>query len=153
MVWYHHSKKEIIELQDKDCKDVTSKTKLKPRGFWLSYNNDWEDWERNNENLDRYKFKYRITFKKSINVLKIDTLEDLYEFNEKYRIKDKLIKNILIIDWEKVCNDYDGIFFMNYEKIMKDEFISDTWFETLSVSSACIFRPSLVVSKIIQEQF
>lgn len=151
MVWYHHSKKEITELHDIDCKDVVSKNKPKPRGFWLSYNNDWEDWERNNENLDRYKFKYRTTFKKNINVLKIDTLEDLYDFNEKYRIKGKLVKNILIIDWKKVCNDYDGIFFNNYDKLMKDDFIEDSWYETLSVSSVCIFKPSKVISKLIEE--
>ena len=59
------------------------------------------------------------------------------------------------INWEKVCKDYDGIFFMNYRKILDDESVEYgdefIWYNMLDVSSACIFRPSKVISKLIEE--
>ncbi len=159
MVWYHLSEKKITELYDITCKVAGSSKKSKPRGLWLSYNNDWEEWNDTGEPgvfiVGNYKYKYKITLKKNINVLKIETVDELHSFNKKYGKKDKYIKSMVKINWEKVCKDYDGIFFMNYRKILDDESIEYNdefiWYNMLDVSSACIFRPSLVISKLIEE--
>jgi len=160
MVWYHLSEKKIIELYDIECKDANVKKHLKPRGLWLSYNNEWEKWNDTGEPgvfiVGDYKYKYRVTFRKNLNVLKIETLQDLYDFNKKYGSKDKHVKSIIRINWEKVCKDYDGIFFTNYNKIRQDESVEYNdefaWYYTLDVSSACIFRTSKVISKLIEEK-
>jgi hypothetical protein len=159
MVWHHLSEEKITEIYDIDCKVAASSKKLKPRGLWLSYNNEWEEWNDTGEPgvfiVGNYKYKYKVTLKKNLNVLKIETVEELYDFNKKYGKKDKVIKKMIRINWEKVCEDYDGIFFMNYRKILDDESVEYNdefiWYNMLDVSSACIFRPSLVVSKIIEE--
>jgi hypothetical protein len=157
MVWHHLSEKEIIELYDINCKEASSVRNLKSRGLWLSYNNEWEMWNDNGEEgIRHYKYKYRVTFRKNLNVLKIETLKDLYKFNKKYGSRDKIDKSIIRINWQKVCNDYDGIFFTNYDKIRNDESVEYndefSWYYTLDVSSACIFRPSKVISKLIEEK-
>ena len=159
MVWYHLSEKKITELYDIECKDVLIKKHLKPRGLWLSHNNDWEIWNDTGEPgvfiIGDYKYKYRVTFRKNLNVLKLENLEDIKSFNRKYGSKDKYIKSLIRIDWSKVCNDYDAIFFTNYDKIIKDDSVryadEFSWYYTLDVSSACIFRPSKVISKLIEE--
>lgn len=158
MVWHHLSEEKITELYDITCKVAASSKKSKPRGFWISYNNEWQEWNDDGDGgfiVGNYKYKYRVTFKKNLNVLKIETVDELYDFNKKYGKKDKVIKNMIRINWEKVCKDYDGIFFMNYRKILDDESVEYNdefiWYNMLDVSSACIFRPSLVISKLIEE--
>ena len=157
MPWYHLSKTLIIELYETNCQKQI-KNKMKPSGFWLSKNSEWEEWL--NENFESsstwgYNYKYKITLRKNINILKISTFEDLEIFNEKYGIIYKNTGHYFSADWKKVCDEYDGIFFENYEKIREYLWKNDltdiyTWYLSLDVTSACIFRPSLVISKLIQ---
>lgn len=93
MVWHHLSEEKITELYNIDCKDANISKNLKPRGLWLSYNNEWQEWNDTGEPggfmFGNYKYKYRVTFKKNINVLKIETVDELYDFNKKYGKKIK----------------------------------------------------------------
>jgi hypothetical protein len=157
MVWYHLSEKLIKDVYDIDCKKQT-KSYFKPFGFWISKNSEWETWL--NENFEGvstwgYKYKYKITFRRNINVLKILTFDDMKKFTEKYGVKYKGKNKYMSANWKKVCEDYDGIFFENYDKIRsylwKNELIDIySWYLSLDVNSACIFRPSEVISKITQ---
>ena len=62
------------------------------------------------------------------------------------------------INWEKVCKDYDAIFFTKFYQVLKNldktvdeiEFKKYDWYKYMDLNSACIFRPLLVVSKFIQ---
>jgi hypothetical protein len=145
MPWYHYSKKEIKELKNVEKqRNGTSK----PFGLWLSYNDEWENILTS---LSRYRtyYKYKVTFKKNINLCVIDSLESLEKFNKKY--KDKSFKFFVVIDWEKVAKEYDGIKFINYYKLKK-EFNDDfSWFSEVDINSICIWRPSKVLSKMILE--
>ena len=161
MTWYHLSKKSISEIYDVNCNRQSKTNKLKPSGFWLSKNSAWEEWINDNfESLSSwdYKYKYKVTFKKNINVLKISTFADLENFTQKYGIEYEKTGEYFSADWKKICEEYDGIFFENYEKIrgyLWDNNLTDIyiWYLSLDVSSACIFRPSRVISKLIQVPF
>jgi hypothetical protein len=109
MVWYHLSPKIINDVKDIDCKKQ-SKSHFKPFGFWLSKDSDWETWLNENSGSISswgYKYKYKITFRKNINVLKILTFSDLKKFTQKYGIKNKEMGHYKTADWKKVCEDYD----------------------------------------------
>ena len=148
MPYYQHSLKPIIEL--KDIEEQKFDNHYKPRGLWLSYNPI--EWEIKLSDMGRYGtyYKYKVTFKKDINLCVIDSLESLEKFNKKYKDKKRSIKINLIIDWNKVARDYDGIKFINYEKLKKE--FDDLWVYSVEFNSICIWRPSKVVSKMILEE-
>lgn len=174
MPWYHYSEKQIKELNDEESQSWD----MKPKGLWLSYNNDWEDWI-NREEMDwmkDYKYKYKVTLRKNTNICVIDSIEILEKFIELYEIGPIKVENsgdegfdltfkssdIYLIDWEKVSEDYDGIKFINYpkilgyiwrEKIMKskiNERFRWNWYLSVDINSMCIWRPSKVISKLIE---
>ena len=143
-MYYHYSNKELIfdELLVREQEEH-----YKPKGVWLSYENEWLDWcEREGFstcnlstcNIYRTKLKYD-------NLYVIKTLDDLITLNKKYPAEYS-------IDWKKLSSDYEGIVFENYYSIKKEllpnfNFCQNnlTWFLGIDVNSACIWNPKNVV--------
>lgn len=116
---------------------------MKPVGFWFSKNYEWIEWCESEgcicsrESALTYKLDINFT-----NVLVIDTIEKLFWLKSKYGI----VKNI---DWDKVSNDYDGIYFDNYYEIKSHLrtnrlFNEYLWYFGIDVNSGCIFNCRII---------
>ncbi len=170
MVWIHTSRSRIDSLLDDAASNNCAKQHkymMKPAGLWLGYGNSWLNWQKIEmpEWYDSIKFIYKMNFMKDINVLTINSLEDLNNFIDTYgyTFKQNSFKTNLI-DWKKVCEKYDGIIFKNFDKIKEKiypPFMMDynqfrkayelywekySWYSFIDIDSACIFRPSQVIS-------
>jgi hypothetical protein len=170
MVWIHYSKKSIEKLLDDDtC--IYQQLEFKPEGLWLSKDSEWLEYAKIElpERFKNINYIYKISIKKNSNLLKISSFKDLEIFQDKYMIKTdwtsipnfwditKYESSLYLINWIKVCQDYDGIIFTNYKKILekiieisknnKHNMTKFLWYHSLDINSACIFRPSKIVSK------
>ena len=170
MVWIHYSKKPIEKLlNDDSC--IYQTLEFKPEGLWLSKNSEWLEWMESDmpEWVEEVNYIYKISIKKNSNLINISSFKDLENFQDKYMIKanwetipnfwdiTKYESSVYLINWKKVCSDYDGIVFTNYYKILekinkiskdnKHNLTKFLWYHGLDVNSVCIFRPSKVVSK------
>ncbi len=152
MVWVHASYTKIKSLEDDEECERQGEPFFKPRGLWLGYGDNWIQFATFRK---KPKYNYKINFKKDINIITIENINQLKEFHDEYRIHDKAI-NYTLINWEKVCSLYDGIVFKNYDKIKMESYnLLDTseksfkeylWYHMIDVDCACIFRPSKVIS-------
>ena len=53
------------------------------------------------------------------------------------------------INWKKVAQDYDGVIFDNYHNIKYSNQLMTpkyTWYDTIDINSACIWRPNSVIT-------
>jgi hypothetical protein len=154
MVWYYLPSKPIEKiLDDNRCENEVpcQNSWCKPNGLWIYYNDEWK------QIFEGREYIYKVTLKKNIKILKLDTLKKLLKFQKKYRTK-YIYEYQNHINWKKVCKDYDAIFFTKFYEVLKNlhksvdeiEFQKYEWYKYMDLNSACIFRPSLVVSKFIQ---
>jgi hypothetical protein len=119
---------------------------MKPRGLWLSYDQEWKEWCDAEGfatcNMDTC-YIYSANLQKD-SLCIIDSLESLDAFQEKYQNKSSYI------DWHTVAQDYDGISFENYYDVKKaylytSKSIRDIWILGVDVNSVCIWNPSKVI--------
>lgn len=173
MVWYHYSKDSDLSL-DKLIdlpSDNHSSYPFKPSGLWLSLNDEWYDFQTDMDDkkfVEKLKYKYEVKFdlEKRKRILIINTLEKLQAFDEKYKIdmdnksKEDYNGNLEAVnkilpgrfpDWEKVCEDYDGMVCTNYTDILISGKLIEKmhWWSWLDINSACIWRPTKVVKEIL----
>ena len=146
-MWLHVSKKPVkMPLNDIDCKKQTPG--FKPTGLWLGAGNAWLNWMQSEmpEWNKEYKYMYKCYLKRNINMFHINTFSALKRFTAKYGIVSKFT----VIDWPRVCQDYDGIMVTNYNKILEPSVdkLELLWFRTYDIDSACIWKPSAVISSI-----
>ncbi len=97
MTWYHYSSCEDIQL--KNVKQIKNSAG-KPCGFWLSYNDEWLNWCKDQEfytfNRDSYYiYEYCLD---TLNMCKISSISDLHTFTDKYSIGKEFSMRI---DWGK----------------------------------------------------
>lgn len=152
---------------------------FKPSGLWLSLNEEWYIFQnegRGENFIGKNKYKYEVEFLDILNtidnrILVIDTLEKLQAFDEKYKIQisddipeekeryEKVhggldsVKNFFpgrFPDWERVCEDYDGMICVNYEEILMSGGLIEKmhWWSWLDINCACVWRPSKVIKDI-----
>lgn len=143
MNFYHWSISNNLELKPK----VYEQDWLKPKGFWVSKNNEWKEWNDNSGflNLDffsKYQVELDLTY-----VLIINTLENLKQFCKKYKNKQDQG-----INWNLVQYDYKGIYFDNYKEI-KEQFMTSqsllrthTWYLAVDINSCCVFDITIIKS-------
>lgn len=170
MVWIHYSEETIEKLLDDDA-CIKQHFHFKPFGLWLSKDSEWLEWMKSEmpEWIEEVNYIYKISIKKNTNLLKISSFEDVVKLHNKYMVKANFVNPpeiwneeifepyLYFINWKKVCQDYDGIIFTNYQKIQekirkiskdnKQYRTEYAWYHTLDINSACIFRPSKVISK------
>ncbi len=143
--FFHFSHKPISDLQDIPDKNVGSYM-LKPKGLWLSEDDAWQSWCAYSDYCNVGKLlKYEATVHIS-KLLIIDSVDSLNRFQKKYGTKSG-------INWEKVAHDYPGIYFTNYDEVKYQTlsgFSTDYatyWFQAVDLNSACVWRPSEVITK------
>ncbi len=83
---------------------------FKPIGLWLSKNDAWKNWCHNENFLcldacDKYEFY--LNWEK---ILRIESIECLRKFCKQYQVPFEQGVN-----WNKVSQEWDGIYFNNYE--------------------------------------
>ena len=117
--------------------------------------------------LEKADFKDSNTY--GARILVIDSLEKLQAFDEKYKIQDSdtltetqkerikqvhgdldSLKDFFIgkfPDWERVCEDYDGMICISYQEILGAGGLIEKmhWWSWLDINCACIWRPSKVI--------
>lgn len=153
MIYYHLSNN---KLENKVFNE--QKLSLKPNGIWFSKKNLWNNFLKS-ENMNmkyKYEYKLRINFD---NILTLSSYDDIIEFEKKY---GKYVNKIFVIDWKKVQKKYDGIYFDNYENIVKkiwnntnyksktdmNRILKFTWYFSIDIESGCLFNPKPII-KII----
>ena len=176
MSWYHYSKDNKLSkktLYDLESKDHPSYP-FKPSGLWLSLNEEWYEFENDTSNQNFIqKYKYEVDFDTSNErILVIDTLQKLKDFDEKYKLQihesltnkdhDQMkqihgglqsLKNFFpdrFPNWEKVCEDYDGMVCTNYTEILMSGCLIEKmhWWSWLDINCCCMWRPSKVIKDI-----
>ena len=119
-ITYLHYSDHEVEFKQIDYKN--NGLNLKPSGLWLSFDNQWEQWCREEgvemTNLDNCNI-YKVDIDET-KMCVIESLDDLNEFCNKYLESNPLCPLLKFISWKLVVNDYDGIIFRNYRKVKKD---------------------------------
>ncbi len=144
--FFHSSKNPITEVYDvPEEKKSFNFEVVKPNGLWFGKNDEWDELiKHTNSELFKYTYKYELVINFD-NFLIIDDIDKLYDLIDKYWINSQMS-----IDWAKVSQEYDGIYFDNYFDICKpikwNSNRQTNWFITLDASSGCIFKARCVRS-------
>jgi hypothetical protein len=118
----HYSRDKSIHIKKSD-----NHGSFKPKGLWLSVDGpcDWLEWcEGEGFGLDRFSNRFIVTLKDEANVVVLHKEADFERMNRDYG--HCLVKDYLVIDWDKVAEDYDGILIPKYhwEYRMQSEYSS-----------------------------
>jgi hypothetical protein len=125
--------------------DITKqKSSSKPSGLWYGIGTSWIDWVKS----EMPKWDYENIFEVKINeskVLKIDNIDDLYEFTEKY--EDQSLNNTMMsnyyIDWNKLSNEYSGIEIVPH---IYEAVYDLNWYYGWDVASGCIWNKNGIIN-------
>ena len=116
----------------------------KPSGLWLSVegDNDWKSWcENESFVLNALTYVSEVTLKSNANVLLIDTLDKLDNFNADFGIPNRLISWDMPISWGRVRAAYDGIIIAPYQFDRRHTLM---WYYTWDCASGVIWNLSAV---------
>ncbi len=132
-----HCDKIEAKITQQKNKSIVSK----PFGLWYSIGFEWLDFTINDfEGFygEEKLYAYEINID-NLNILKLNTIEDINEFLKKYKIGNDMFSSI---DWKEVSKLYDGIEINNYRKIKnKLSFNFEyMWLYGWDVSSGCIWN-------------
>ena len=160
-----HYSKEPFELEI--ITDYPQRGDLKPNGFWVSIENkdknffDWEDWCQEEEfYLEGLRHKYSIKLSENSNILELTSNEDMHVFQKTYMTTDKpykfshiSLKDIEIIQWDKIADSYQGVFIYPYHHSFRKS-NGFGWYYGWDCSSGCIWDLSIVesINKIEEER-
>jgi len=116
----------------------------KPRGFWLSDEDDygWSQWcEGESWNLDGLMHATEFSLTAEANVLHITTEAEFRAFGEEYRILayPSIGSNMTTIDWARVRREHDGIIISPYRYESRFDF-ENFWYAGWDVASGCIWN-------------
>jgi hypothetical protein len=118
----------------------------KPTGLWYSINYEWLEWCLNNSTdwITNRVSEIKIDLS---NILILKTGKDIKSFIKKYSRKPEKHYTILVIDWDLVRNDYDGVELRNYSLLQRNRSCDrDFWavFSGWDCSSGCIWNLNAV---------
>lgn len=118
----------------------------KPSGFWLSVEgeNCWRSWcEDEAWSLDGLKHVSEVMLSPEANILKIDSVEKLDTFSDKYGNGGDSVVDLRYIDWPKVKQEYDGIIIAPYQWERRHSLM---WYYGWDCASGVIWNLSAVAS-------
>lgn len=144
----HYTGKLIKKLNPFPPQDNKVYTARKPIGLWYATNNEWKEFcnelgETNNS------FTYKVIIPDDFKLLVIDTLDKLLEFNEKFGFDERGF-GMIMIDWEKVSKEYDGIEISPYQ-YNKVNGLNFSWYYGWDVASGCLWNNNFKVELIEEE--
>jgi len=152
---YHMTKEDRLDLSRK----YTQRTgDLKPKGLWYSIENEWAEWVKYNMPHWAERYNLQLVLKQS-NILVIDSMEKLVGFQAQYEIgmETRTSLGFVMVDWERVAENYSGIEIRNYYQI-KGDIMKDhknlnryLWFTGWDVPSGCIWNLSEVDGYVVKE--
>lgn len=115
----------------------------KPNGLWVGMDNSWVEWDTL-EKGGSYETPmlpsgeiHELQLTDDADILHLSAVEELEKFHEKYN-------NGNYIDWQKVKQDFDGIFISDYNKFEGSGKSYANWYYTWDVSSGCIWNLGVV---------
>lgn len=144
-------------LEDGSCKKQVKG--MKPVGFWLSVEDEWEQWCKSEQFMEHsLARKYKVQLSKDANILHLKSELDIDMFTKKYKYFGDDSPNNLIptfhvydIDWAKVEEKYDGIIIEPY--CWSRRLASHTiWYYGWDVASGCIWNLNVIESVIKQSK-
>jgi hypothetical protein len=141
----HMTKNRSLQLTRKTSVDQKNST-FKPVGLWYGIGNAWIDWCM--DEMPHWIAPYLYTFDlhPDINLLTVDSVEAIRSFTDRYETHPwKEIPHWILIDWGRVCEEYDGIEFNPYLYNMRFD-IHHTWYNSIDVPSGVIFNTDMVVN-------
>lgn len=129
-------------------KRYNQRTGYKPEGLWYSFGKQWIDWCRCEMPEWIKKYNYQI-FIDSDKIIKIETEEDFTEFVKNFSVNLNQVPEKRLIDWSKVCLNYDGIEIANsqnhYNYFWK--FRNYNWYNGWDIGSGCVWNLKDVFGK------
>lgn len=122
----------------------------KPRGFWLSDEDDWgwRDWcEAEEWNMDGLAHATEFRLTPGANVLHIATDDEFEAFGAEYRVPAYPglagVSRLEAIDWARLRTEYDGIIISPYQNARRFDFVN-FWYAGWDVASGCIWNLSAI---------
>jgi hypothetical protein len=113
--------------------------------LWLSCDNDWINWIKKEDMHFYYEYKYTFDIYKSKLII-LNTYKDIKDFTIKYKSEKKVTifdKKHYVIDWNKVKQDYSGIFLKNANiKKARKDFL---WYYSFDVCSVVIWNKDAII--------
>jgi len=126
---------------------LTREQTPKPKGLWYGIEGSWYNWSYEEKMIGWINgtgvFLLEIPKKKKI--LKIETVQKIKSFNDKYAASKK---NTYSINWAKVKKDYDGIEFNPYP-LLKEYREHYLWYWDIDAESGCIWNLDGIKGKFL----
>ena len=161
-----HVSRKPIKVSDLHENTRELKIGYKPYGFWYSCEFEWYDWTKDEEfyeyeeNEDGVKKDLKIynviLNPENLKIYKINNIESINKFNEKYIIKKGNVGlEYYQINWPQVKRDgYDGIEFCpNVRGYINDNDLFGNpkfiWAATLDVASGCIWNTKAIKELVL----
>jgi hypothetical protein len=119
----------------------------KPDGFWYGVDGDWERWCRSEQwGICNGMFEYDVILSGE-NILVISTVLGIDEFHDKYAVSKYHRR---MIDWPRVCSEYDGIEIAPYQWERRHDGEAHAWYYSWDCASGCVWRPKGVSVKMVR---
>lgn len=112
----------------------------KPNGLWLSIDDEWLRFCESNgfstfDTSSYYVYEFEI--KDWSNIYIIDSVEN-----------PLLYKNH--VDWNDLSSRYDGIAFLEYNRVKRDLTGGGLWFYGIDVSSICVWNTDILIQRDVK---
>lgn len=137
---YHYSGKILKRLTPKP--QYLHKDNFKPSGFWVSVEDDWERWCKQEDfGVQSLKYKHKVKLTDNAKIYLISNPGELATFTARYGNGP-----YGTIFWERVAIDYDGIIIAPYLWPCRLEY---SWYYPWDVASGCIWNYSVIDSIVL----
>lgn len=125
----------------------------KPKGFWYSIGDCWENWVIKNELDWISEFRYSIELGSS-NILRLKTKDELLEFSKRFGKTSSYnqyyrFESVDTIDWKQVAQNWDGIEINPYVNSARLDPLT-SWYYTWDVASGCVWNLSRIAVTPLQ---
>ncbi len=128
---------------------------FKPNGFWYSVDGDWEEWVEDNmpdwrkERIHEYEVALGTE-----NILRLTNAADILSFGKQYKtslvkepVPSEIEEFLMVPDWIKVAEEYDGIEIAPYCWPLRLEV---QWYYPWDCASGCLWRPKDTTLKLLE---
>ena len=129
----------------------TFTTMTKPKGLWYSFSSEynWMDWLKSNQPDWDSEYHHMIAFDITGRIFTFTSQKDFTDFINKYGKLHEKYKDILLMEWDKVAQDYDVLEF-DYQPSFSDYDLPNkfgvevNWVRNLDIRSGVVLNTSAV---------
>lgn len=154
MQFTHHPRADLAEpwlFQSDRGYEQRDRPDAKPRGFWLSVDDDWRRWCESEE-MGHWVAGGTVEFAVDTErLLILDTPYDIDQFTKGYQPEgENPAYKMCLIDWQRVADRYAGIIIAPYQWSRRYE-MSTMWYYGWDCASACFWDLSVLTEKTREE--